>query len=99
MVAETKAALRRSVSSQDSIRSSKRERRSSESTDRKPTPAKRKAVEKSSADYEYKEIKSSDNSALRSTVVKGVRDALLEKLKKSDLKIEDRKVTKIAEEI
>ena len=31
--------------------------------------------------------------------MKGVRDALLEKLKKSDLKIEDRKVTKIAEEI
>ena len=30
---------------------------------------------------------------------KGLRDALLEKLKSSDLKIEDRKVGKIAEEI
>ena len=35
----------------------------------------------------------------RSTVTKGVRDALLEKLKKSDLEIEDKKVMKIAEEI
>ena len=35
----------------------------------------------------------------RSTVTKGVRDALLEKLKKSDLEIEDKKVLKIAEEI
>ena len=31
--------------------------------------------------------------------MRGVRDALLEKLKNSDLKIEDKKVTKIAEEI
>ena len=35
----------------------------------------------------------------RSTVTRGVRDALLEKLKKSDLVIEDKKVLKIAEEI
>ena len=32
-------------------------------------------------------------------MTKGVRDALLEKLKKSDLEIEDKKVLKIAEEI
>ena len=32
-------------------------------------------------------------------MTKGVRDALLEKLKNSDLEIEDKKVLKIAEEI
>ena len=35
----------------------------------------------------------------RSTVTKGIRDALLEKLKESDLEIQDKKVLKIAEEI
>ena len=65
MVAETKAALRRSVSTQDSFRSHKRERRSSESTDRRPTPVKRKPVEKPAVEFEYKETKHSDNSALR----------------------------------
>ena len=67
MVAETKAALRRSVSTQDGFRSHKRERRTSESTDRRPTPVKRKTVEKPVVEYEYKETKHSDNSsALRS---------------------------------
>ena len=65
MVAETKAALRRSVSSQDSVRANKRERRSSESTDRRPTPVKRKPVEKTVTDYEYKEAKTSDISSFR----------------------------------
>lgn len=35
----------------------------------------------------------------RSMVVKGTRDALLEKVKKSDLQIEETKILKIAEEI
>ena len=39
------------------------------------------------------------NSCLRSMVVKGTRDALLEKVKKSDLQIEETKILKIAEEI
>ena len=64
MVAETKAALRRSVSSQDSIKSSKRERRSSESSDRRPTPVKRKTAERPVTDYEVKEPKT-DNTNLR----------------------------------
>ena len=65
MVAETKAALRRSVSTQDSFRPQKRERRNSESTDRRPTPVKRKPVEKPVVEYEYKEPKHSDSIALR----------------------------------
>ena len=36
---------------------------------------------------------------IRSMVVKGTRDALLEKVKKSDLQIEETKILKIAEEI
>ena len=70
MVAETKAALRRSVSTQDGFRSQKRERRSSESIDRRPTPVKRKPVEKPVVEYEYKEPKHSDNSsALRFVIL------------------------------
>ena len=48
----------------DSIWAS-RERRSSESTDRRPTPVKRKPVEKTVTDYEYKEAKTSDISSFR----------------------------------
>ena len=99
MVAEAKAALRRSVSSQEWDRPSKRERRNSGSMDRKPVPIRRK-IEKPRPDpmEEVRENKSSDKS-LRSMVVRGTRDALLEKLKKSDLKFEEAKVFKVAEEI
>ena len=99
MVAEAKAALRRSVSSQEWDRPSKRERRNSGSMDRKPVPIRRK-IEKPRPDpmEELRETKSSDKS-LRSMVVRGTRDALMEKLKKSDLKFEESKVLKVAEEI
>ena len=99
MVAEAKAALRRSVSSQEWDRPSKRERRNSGSTDRRPVPIRRK-IEKPRPEpmEEVIERKSSDKS-LRSMVVRGTRDALLEKLKKSDLKFEESKVLKVAEEI
>ena len=99
MVAEAKAALRRSVSSQEWERPSKRERRNSGSMDRKPVPIRRK-IEKPRPDpmEEVRETKSSDKS-LRSMVVRGTRDALMEKLKKSDLKFEESRVFKVAEEI
>ena len=99
MVAEAKAALRRSVSSQEWDRPSKRERRNSGSMDRKPVPIRRK-IEKPRPDpmEDVRETKSSDKS-LRSMVVRGTRDALMEKLKKSDLKFEESKVLKVAEEI
>ena len=95
MVAEAKAALRRSVSGQD--RPSKRERRSSD-TERRPTPIKRKPEKPRPEPVDAKETKSSDK-ALRSMVIKGVRDALQEKVKKSDLKTDESKITKVAEEI
>ena len=95
MVAEAKAALRRSVSHQDSR--PERKRRISE-TERRQTPIKRKPEKPKPEPFEVKEVKSSDK-ALRSMVVKGVRDALQEKVKKSDLKIEESRILKIAEEI
>jgi len=49
---------------------------------------------------EIKEVKTQDSKSLRSMVVKGVRDSLLEKLEKcSDLQFEASKILKIAEEI
>ena len=95
MVAEAKAALRRSVSHQDSR--PERKRRISE-TERRQTPIKRKPEKPKPEPFDMKESKSSDK-ALRSMVVKGVRDALQEKVKKSDLKIDESKILKIAEEI
>ena len=99
MVAEAKAALRRSVSSQEWDRPSKRERRNSGSMERKQVPIRRK-IEKLRPEpfEETKETKSSDKS-LRSMVVRGTRDALLEKVKKSDLKFEESKIYKVAEQI
>ena len=62
MIAEAKAALRRSVSSYDGYKPSKRERRSSDSVDRKPAPIRRK-IEKPVQEYvEVKETKSSDKA-------------------------------------
>ena len=63
MVAEAKAALRRSVSSYDGVRPSKRERRSSDSIDRKPAPVRRKIEKPKQQEYvEVKETKSSDEA-------------------------------------
>ena len=63
MVAEAKAALRRSVSSYDGHRPSKRERRSSDSIDRKPVPVRRKIEKPKQQEYvEVKETKSSDKA-------------------------------------
>ena len=62
MVAEAKAALRRSVSSTYDSRPSKRERRNSDSTDRKPVPIKRKPEKPKPDPIEIKETKSSDKT-------------------------------------
>ena len=95
MVAEAKAALRRSVSTHDSYRPSKRERRNSESTEKRNIVIKRKIERTKPEPVEpFKDNKSTDKN-LRSMVVKGTRDALLEKVKKSDLVIEESKVLKI----
>jgi len=100
MVAETKATLRRAISSHDSGRPAKKERRSSESVDRKQTPVRRRQEKVRVEHTEVKEVKPQDNKSLRSMVVKGVRDSLLEKLEKcSDLKFEASKILKIAEEV
>jgi len=100
MVAETKATLRRAISTHDSGRPAKKERRSSESTERRQ-PVVRKRIEKAKPEYiETKESKTEDSKSLRSIVVKGVRDSLFEKLEKcTNLKVDASKVMKIAEEI
>eukprot|EP00092_Neocalanus_flemingeri_P057326 GFUD01068113.1.p1 GENE.GFUD01068113.1~~GFUD01068113.1.p1 ORF type:complete len:1909 (-),score=640.60 GFUD01068113.1:4-5181(-) len=99
MVAETKATLRRAISSHESERPAKKERRSSESVERKQQVVRRKQ-EKVRMEPVEKEVKTPDSKSLRSVVVKGVRDSLLEKLEKClDLQFEANKILKIAEEI
>ena len=65
MVAETKATLRRAISSHDSGRPAKKERRSSESVDRKQTPVRRRQEKVRVEQTEAKEVKPQDNKSLR----------------------------------
>ena len=107
----------RAISSHDGGRPAKKERRSSESVDRKQPVVRRKQERVRVEHVEMKEVKTQDNKSLRFTniialhtefyediirsmVVKGVRDSLLEKLEKcSDLQFEASKILKIAEEV
>ena len=65
MVAETKATLRRAISSHDSGRPAKKERRSSESVERKQPVVRRKHEKLKVEHVEVKEIKPQDNKSLR----------------------------------
>merc|ERR1719308_355461 len=71
MVAETKATLRRAISSHDGGRPAKKERRSSESVERRyPVVKKRQDKIRFDPPLEPKESKTPDNKSLRSMVVK-----------------------------
>lgn len=96
--AEVKAQLKRAISkSGEKPSKAKRERRQSESR----TPAKRRPKEPREEPPPLREEnKAPDTRAVRTKVVKDVRDALNEKVEKcNDLKIEYEKIQKIAEEI
>ena len=65
MVAETKATLRRAISSRDGGRPSKKERRSSESVERKQPVVRRKQEKLKVEHVEVRENKPQDNKSLR----------------------------------
>ena len=68
MVAEMKATRRRAISSHDSGRPAKKERRSSESVDRKQPVVRRKQEKLKVEQVKVKETKPQDNKSLRLTL-------------------------------
>lgn len=100
IVAETKASLQRAISRDGGKPAGRKERRASE-TQQGHKPVVKRQRSHAVKEPEVKESpKPPDTKSLRSTVVKGVKDVLAEKVDScTDLKVEPERIHKIAEEI